>query len=300
MIRTTPSRPRVNQPTGFRGTGSRGPSYYYGRTHEYVFFPIGWTDEMTGRSYERGYYDENGQHYDTVVFENNGRYENVVCHCPYCDQETIMNPSASEISARKLQCPNCGGSMEIRSALDAYQTVPQGFETASRGFGSAAARSGGRKNLLLRVIVILVVFFTAMTAFGSYLLKKEGSQPQEFRITEPDPAAAQDEESFGDLINLAEADDNAYIITDEISEKQLVWDADMESYYDLDTDCWLWYNTDVEPPLWQYWYEGISSDFGDYGWMEHDDDGWFIEESAGNWIALPEEYDTGDLWYIEE
>ena len=51
------ARPRVNQPTGFRGTGYSRPSYHYGRSHDYVFFPVGWTDETTGRIYEKGYYD---------------------------------------------------------------------------------------------------------------------------------------------------------------------------------------------------------------------------------------------------
>ena len=52
---------------------------------------------------------------------------------------------------------------------------------------------------------------------------------------------------------------------------------------------------------WQYWYEGISSDFGDYGWMEWDKDEkeWYIEEYDGEWIILPEEYDRSRLWHVE-
>ena len=68
--------------------------------------------------------------------------------------------------------------------------------------------------------------------------------------------------------------------------------------FDEDSDCWLWYTTEVDPPVWQYWVEGISSDFGDYGWMEHDEDGWWIEASNGNWIELPDRYDADGLWYI--
>ena len=294
MIRRGPvsARPRVNQPTGFRGPGYSGPSYYYGRSHDYVFFPVGWIDEATGRSYEKGYYDENGQYYDTVAFENNGRYENVVCHCAYCDQDTIMNPSAEEISARRLQCPNCGAPMEIRSALDAYQI-------SSPGFAAGTVRSGGKKRILPWILLIVVLILAGLYAFGSYLLKKESAPSTEFQITAPDPAAA-DDDLFGDVIRLARSGDNVYTVSDGASDKQLVWDADADSYYDKSSDCWLWYNTDVEPAVWQYWYEGISSDFGDYGWMEHDEDGWFIEESYGNWIELPAEYDAGDLWYIDE
>ena len=46
-------------------------------------------------------------------------------------------------------------------------------------------------------------------------------------------------------------------------------------------------------------YEGISSDYGDYGWMEHDSEGWWIEASEGNWIPLPSSYDSSGLWYID-
>ena len=56
----------------------------------------------------------------------------------------------------------------------------------------------------------------------------------------------------------------------------------------------------MDPPVWQYWYEGISSDYGDYGWMEHDDDGWYIEKDHGEWIKLPDKYGTDGLWYIED
>ena len=257
-----------------------------------MFFPAGWIDEATGRSYEKGYYAENGQHYDTVAFENNGRYENVVCHCAYCDQDTLMNPSAEDISTRRLQCPNCGAPLEIRSALDTYQISPPGI-------AAGTVRSGGKKRILLPVMLSIVLILAGLTAFGSYLLRKDASQSNEFQITGQDPAAAPDEELFGDAIGLVHSGDNAYRVSGGASDKQLVWDTDADSYYDESSDCWVWYNTDVEPAVWQYWYEGISSDFGDYGWMEHDEDGWFIEESYGNWIELPAEYDAGDLWYTD-
>jgi hypothetical protein len=73
------------------------------------------------------------------------------------------------------------------------------------------------------------------------------------------------------------------------------------NYYDPDTDCYFWYNIDVYPNTWQYWYEGISSDYGDYGWMEYDvSEGlWYIQVSDYDWIVLPDEYDTSYLWYIQ-
>ena len=118
-------------------------------------------------------------------------------------------------------------------------------------------------------------------------------QVQQIQVSEPNPAG------FGTTVTLTKTGGNSYrFSSSQYGDKELVWDSDADSYYDADSDCWLWYNTDVSPALWQYWYEGISSDFEE-GWMEHDSDGWFIEESAGNWIELPGNYDTSVLWYIE-
>ena len=108
---------------------------------------------------------------------------------------------------------------------------------------------------------------------------------------------------FGSEIRLSLSGQSAYRYAgsaDQTYDKRLVWDSDADSYYDASTECWIWYNTDVEPPIWQYWYEGISSDYGDYGWMEHDSSGWYIEKSQNNWIQLPAQYDTSKLWYIVE
>ena len=71
-------------------------------------------------------------------------------------------------------------------------------------------------------------------------------------------------------------------------------------YYDGETDCWFWYNE--ESNAWQYWYEDISSDFGDYGWMEYDysEDQWHIETGEDRWEPLPFEYDTSELWHFNE
>ena len=112
-------RPRVNQPIGFMISGLR-PSYLYGRRHDYVYYPESWVDQSTGTSYEKGYYDENGQYYDSVAFQKDGKYENVVCSCPYCGQNTVLNLTAEDAAAHNLQCPHCGGPMEIQSELDDY------------------------------------------------------------------------------------------------------------------------------------------------------------------------------------
>ena len=48
-------RPRVNQPSGYRPFGGMAPRYVYGRRHDYIYYPVAWVDNDTGRSYEKLY-----------------------------------------------------------------------------------------------------------------------------------------------------------------------------------------------------------------------------------------------------
>jgi len=262
---------------------------------------VAWVDAATGRSYESGYYDEDGQHYDSVAFAQNGKYENVVCHCPYCDHESILTISATEASSQSLKCPNCGATMEIRSALD--DAIDPGYDETSRSAAPGKPRRTVR-NILIGIAVATLALI-GLGVYGSKLIKEEEySQTVEQYEIENDDQYYDDtdyyeEDVFGSTIGLTRTGDNSYAVSEEGGDKLLVWDADADSYYDEQSECWLWYNTDVEPAVWQYWYEGISSDFGDYGWMEHDEEGWFIEEEYGSWIPLPEDYDASQLWYIE-
>lgn len=289
-------RPRYHQPTGYRSTFGGESRRYYGRRHDYIFFPVAWTDPDTGTSYESGYYDENGVRYNNVVVEQNGQYENVVCVCPYCGNESILTISASEPGEKSLACPTCGGTMEIRSALDDY--LDDGASDYSRAVGAMPAQTR-------RPPVFFIVFFIAVLAFiaiiASSVLRRVSSDGP-YTEYQTDTGGTYDDNTIWlnqDEIYLTQTGDHAFAISDSGTDKTLVWDADADSYYDEDTDCWLWYNEDVEPAVWQYWYEGISSEYGDYGWMEHYDDGWFIEEDYGSWVPLPDSYDVSELWYIE-
>ena len=111
-------RPRVNQPVGFLISQMLKPTYYYGRRHDYVYYPESWTDSESGTYYEKGYYDENGRYYDSVSFQKNGRYDNVLCQCPYCGTEKLMGLDNRSGSSQSLECPGCGATMEIKSELD--------------------------------------------------------------------------------------------------------------------------------------------------------------------------------------
>lgn len=82
--------------------------------------------------------------------------------------------------------------------------------------------------------------------------------------------------------------------------RDVPWSNQYDSYYDAQTDCYFFLNTDVEPPIWQYWFEGISSQYGDYGWLEWDakESRWYVQKSADKWELLPEQ-DASDLWHFD-
>lgn len=65
---------------------------------------------------------------------------------------------------------------------------------------------------------------------------------------------------------------------------------------DEESNCYLWYNTDVSPNLWQYWYDDIAGD-NYYGWMECEGADWYIEVSDTEWEKF--DGDTSGLWHIE-
>lgn len=297
-------RPRVNQPTGFVETTHMRPTYYYGRKHSYAYYPLAWVDANTGVSYEKGYYDENGQRYDNVAFEENGRYKGVVCHCPYCGQDTILDLGVGDVGVHSLKCEHCGGPMEISSELDAILKSKTGnthIYAAEESLKNAFPKKQKKSRLWLIIPAALLLF-----GLGKKL-QEEKSQPfggniQQITIVENNGKSGSSvSPAFnGNAVFLEKQADGGYhVVTDVIrADKILYFDRDADSYYDETADCWLWYNTDVEPAVWQYWVEGISSDYGDYGWMEHDASGWYIEQSQGNWTPLPDEYSTDLLWWI--
>ncbi len=286
----------MNQPVGFHAFG-RTPRYVYGIRHDYVYYPAAWIDASTGTSYEKGYYDENGNRYDDVSFVKDGKYENVTCHCPYCGRDTILTLNAEDAGVKDLQCPGCGAPMEIKSQLDEYVTGGEGDISPASEAGSREKRRSRRLGCLVAAIAVLLVLGVIATLLpDSHTTEIGGGNPIYSIHT------TSNIDLYGETVYLARTGENAYALTNDASkaDKLLVWSDEDESYYDEESECWIWWNTEVDPNLWQYWYEGISSEYGDYGWMEHDDTGWYIEAGAGNWIGLPGRYDTGNLWYIED
>lgn len=296
--RRTP-RPRFNQPMGFVVSERLRPVYYYGNTHDYVYYPADWIDTQSGTSYRKGYYDENGEYYESVAIQEDDKSKNIVCHCSYCGTDTVLPPDETF----NLVCPNCGAPMEIKSKaseslketedslyVSAYSQSGSSMKTEQKS--SSAKILGKAAKTLLVIVLCLFLALVAAEANQVWLRSKNGDSF--FQQTNVGGA-------YGQKIYLKSLGNGAYSKEGKYEDswdKLLVWDAEADSYYDPESNCWLWYNTDVSPSVWQYWYEGISSDFEDCGWMEHDEDGWWVEKSEGDWIQLPGKYNTEKLWYI--
>ena len=219
------------------------------------------------------------------MFRRNGRFDNVVCKCEYCG--TISKVSWTG-ETQALACPSCGGPLNVTACIDEYTQDPA-YTNAPASSGSVQ-RSKRRIGCGIAFLIGLVVLILASLFEGLHTR-------QEAVTTEPPVTAA----VFGETVWLDRNEDGSYRISPDGKEsydKKLTWDYGADSYYDRETECWLWYNTDVVPNLWQYWYEGISSEYGS-GWMEYEPDGWFVETDPGEWIKLPADMDTGRLWHME-
>ncbi len=299
-------RKKINQPKGYNAgehSGRRMLSHYC-LNHNYSYFPESWTDRKTGNYYQAGYYDEKGEYYQDVVFRRDGKYKDVLCECEYCRAKIHTDWKENTV----LKCPNCGGQMKVISQLDEYTQDPNYTNDA------AVRRKYSVKPTIVKCIVALCIFvliilptllvLTMMVLVFNFIISdSKGSSGESGTRSSSGYEAPSDTNLsiYGDTLYLDDIGGGAYrIVTSEDDyEKKLKWDYGYDSYYDRESDCYLWYNTDVSPNLWQYWYENISSDYGDYGWMEYEPTGWYIEEDSSNWIALPDNYDTSGLWHIE-
>ena len=96
----------------------------------------------------------------------------------------------------------------------------------------------------------------------------------------------------------AETQDSIYV---EPLKRSVKWSEQYECYYDQPTDSYFFKNTEVSPAIWQYWFEGISSDYGDFGWMEWDvpEQRWYVQIGEYDWEPLPESKYTSSMWHFD-
>ncbi|MBO4390863.1 MAG: hypothetical protein J5825_08395 [Lachnospiraceae bacterium] len=319
---TRSARPRINQPSGFRSSTYKSTTYYC-KKHDYTYYPTDWTDESTGRVYRKGFYDEAGNRYDTLILKHNEKYENVPLHCEYCGTSIVRDLTDD---TQTMSCPNCSANMIMDAILDDRDEAADYLTNGGSSYGSSynssyssSRRSSGLKRLIkcfiFAVILTCIAPCSVLGFFAVSMLKNSNLTIQNISdLTQSQPVAGtqpnnggqgnvinEDTDIFGTTIYLKAGEDGYEYTTYEDYDKVLKWSASDVSYYDGEADVYLWYNLDMDPCIWQYWYEGISSDYGDYGWMEYREGKWFVETGEGLWAELDEsKYDMSKVWHFAD
>lgn len=257
------------------------------RNHTYVYYSEPWIDDKKGVTYQKGYYDETGKYYnagDIVFKKQDGSY---TAHfvCEYCGNEADFEWKEGVYPT----CNSCGAQMnkELTYVDDVIQVESYQDSRHHNGFSLV-------KKIIIGYIAVILgfgIFSNILT--GVFLFHHTQNDDYSYEYDE-----VMNTDIYGADIYLDKVDEHTYVICEQTDEyeKHLTWDYGADSYYDYDSNCYLWYNTDVSPNLWQYWYEDIAgSDY--YGWMECEGDTWYIEVSDTEW----EEYtgDTSGLWHIQ-
>ena len=256
------ARPRYNQPSGFIPLVAYSTIRHLYGQSHDYDYYPNGWTNDQGQTFEAGYYDENGNRYGNVVVEN----QETILTCEYCGAQTKVLWKEGMIP----NCEACGAPLRI----DLQDKGQEPVYAAGTGQETTRARRGiSPAKIILLIFAVMVV----LRIVGNFVRNSYNSQSV---------SNVQEQTQMQDSIYVEEIGRTCYL--------------DGDNYYDEETQCWFWYNE--ESKAWQYWYEGISSDYGDYGWMEYDysEDQWYIETDEGRWEPLPFEYDTSELWHFEE
>ena len=251
----------------------------------YRYYPHGYTDK-TDYYNKPGYYNEvTGKRYDNIIMPG---VENVVT-CPHCQKQFFHKWGDSDTSPSTVDCPFCDEHITVRDI------EKDEFLKSSETY-TPEEKKKLRKETMVSVIpkvlgalVIISVLFAA--GYGIYKwIWWAGTHPVETQINQnvpyQEPAVA-----------TAKVSSQKTLYVEPLG-REVPYDG--ENYYDKETDSYFWFNTDVNPAQWQYWFEGISSQYGDYGWMEFDsnEQQWYVETYSGNWVKY--EGDTSKMWHFED
>ncbi|MBP9999968.1 MAG: hypothetical protein KBT01_00310 [Clostridiales bacterium] len=218
--------------------------------------------------------------------------------CDYCETTLPCFQANTDNT-----CPNCGATMRTveRTVAVTKKVEETPKSTGAVETGSSTAEGSGKKGGSGRRIILWVVAIYAISQLFSGVTgifhDRANSNSNNYSYSSGYTSTS----GSGNTISVID-DDN--IFTSQTNSmyvaelgRNVSWNNEYDSYYDPGTDCYFVSSDGI----WQYWFEGISSDFGDYGWMEYDYDenAWYIEKSNGNWIPLPSKYNSSNLWHFE-
>ena len=198
--------------------------------------------------------------------------------CKYCDTKSVLTLKGGEA----IVCPVCGAPVS-QTDLDAMRDEAyEDFSMRAADILSAVRPKPRPGRIFLRIMILAALIISVYAAMHT---PSDG-----IGGTTRSPAG---ESSTAQSLN----GDSVYV---PALSRTIYWNSQYECFYDKPTDCYFFYNEDIDPTDWQYWYEGISSDYGDCGWMEWDSikEKWYINTSGDEWIVLPQKYDTSRLWHF--
>lgn len=242
------TKTRTNQPKGWSTARHGNCMNYNFSSHDYVYYPHDWTDE-DGIAHKEGYYDEDGQYFLNIASPD----VDTMLTCSYCGNKMIYRWQEGVIPT----CPSCAAQYQIERI--------ERVRDYSNGFVAQNPRQALKAIGIIYGILAIFLFLTSCPI----MLYQSIIQHAVNNVTYTSSTTNQP----------------TSVYVEEIGRNCRL---DGEDYYDSDAECWFWFNDEISPGQWQYWYEGISSNFGSYGWMEYDDDNdvWYIEVSSDRWAEL--------------
>lgn len=217
--------------------------------------------------------------------------------CPYCLGRVTGTPSADGLSA--LTCPNCGGVLSEANAIAQPDPVQQTYsqptqtyssspDTSIRAYPNQPSLGEKLKSCITTVIGLAIVGLICGGIFWGLSRSQNHSTPQQGYY-----------EEYHEDYAPGGHEDSIYV---DVLGRTVYWDNEYDMYYDPGTDCYFFMNYDMDPPVWQYWFEGVSSKYGEkYGWLEWDynERCWYVQKSKSSWVKLPENEYTEWLWHMD-
>ncbi len=217
--------------------------------------------------------------------------------CPYCLGRVTGTPSSDGLQA--LTCPNCGGVLSESNAIVQPQPVQQTYSQqqsygASPDAGSFAYTNRSSHGSQLKSCFGILLVTGLMCGTALVLFNVRGGKQLETVHNDYNNGYYENYDN-----GYPDHEDSIYV--NELG-RTCYWDDEYQCYYDSDTNCYFFENYDMDPPVWQYWFEGVSSDYGsDYGWLEWDynENCWYVQKGRNTWVKLPESKYTEWLWHFD-
>ncbi|MCR5213073.1 MAG: hypothetical protein K6E10_01535 [Eubacterium sp.] len=205
-------------------------------------------------------------------------------------------PYKKRLNKKKSSSKRLSKKKSAKKALSLNETMKE----SSSKEGLLKDKTLGEKIIIVISIFVLTIFpfIVIITSLAVIIYNgvSEKKAETEHRIEKRES----NEDLYGEYLYLDKINENTYRVVSEGEnpKKRLEWDDEFCGYYDDMSDGYVWY--DVKRKKWKYWFNGISTDYKDYGWMVYEPEGWKIQKDQVDWIELSEKYDRSKLWYIEQ